>query len=757
MLLQLDASPKSLPSSPLAQVVVFSLVLQVPPVLARVCRIKKIDEERWKAAQMTSRSSLSPRNNISAFEAVLESGSFDTGSPRSSGGSPHHSPRAGALSSRVGRSSFGGYGEEYSSDAGGGSPRASTVSPRAGVPAGSPRAGAVPLRVSRHHVRQSPLRRSTSTRPASVTIRLSWRVWFLVVSVLGMALLLIAMLRIDPKAYDAERGRGFGWGAESRAMLEQVWEGRKVNLGRMGGEGFQKLEDTGEVWEEDFVDDFVHSVGNGSGAASALNRMDMPMRHIHGKTEPCLLLSPPERIEKLRLPPPTPGPVKKLLYYSLPPEKKIVAEPGTAEGEDSGPGGLAWMFTGNQSLEERRRSFEVREQMEVYCGFADSVPEEWRPSDAEAEGVGRGDRVAGRRLLALSEEGEVDSEQATSDFEGLPLERGVADLGVFESPHQERRPVRGLLEFDMGAGAIGESNLMGAEEGKDASKEAGGEGESAVSERLAGSGPFFQMDERDMIDIRRCKVAVITAAFGGGDELYQPIGATKVALKKVCYIAFWDEVTLEVQGAAGFVRDRDTRKIGRWRVVVVSNLPFSDQRRNGKIPKMLAHRVMPNLRYSIWVDSKSQFRRDPLGVLEALLWKTGKQLAISEHGARSCVYAEGEAVVHKHKAGPEEVKRQLDFYRAEGLPENATFDGKKALAEASVIVREHSPLANLFMCNWFNEGVRFTPRDQLSFGHVLRRLDSLHIKMFPVCTRKALVNSIGHTRKAKPLSKVEDT
>lgn len=61
-------------------------------------------------------------------------------------------------------------------------------------------------------------------------------------------------------------------------------------------------------------------------------------------------------------------------------------------------------------------------------------------------------------------------------------------------------------------------------------------------------------------------------------------------------------MTLEVQGAAGFVLDKDTRKIGRWRVVVVSNLPFADQRRNGKIPKMLAHRVMPNLRYSIWVD-----------------------------------------------------------------------------------------------------------------------------------------------------------
>ena len=75
-----------------------------------------------------------------------------------------------------------------------------------------------------------------------------------------------------------------------------------------------------------------------------------------------------------------------------------------------------------------------------------------------------------------------------------------------------------------------------------------------------------------------------------------------------------------------------------------------------------------------------------------------------------------------------------------------------ALAEASVIVREHAPLTNLFMCLWFNEVTRFTARDQLSFPYVLRRLALLHIHMFPVCTRKALVNSLGHVRKAKPVS-----
>lgn len=75
-----------------------------------------------------------------------------------------------------------------------------------------------------------------------------------------------------------------------------------------------------------------------------------------------------------------------------------------------------------------------------------------------------------------------------------------------------------------------------------------------------------------------------------------------------------------------------------------------------------------------------------------------------------------------------------------------------ALSEASVIVREHTPLTNLFMCLWFNEVVRYTSRDQLSFPYVLWRLKVLkNINMFPVCTRKDLVNSIGHVRKAKPL------
>ncbi|KAK8919032.1 hypothetical protein KSP39_PZI021335 [Platanthera zijinensis] len=262
----------------------------------------------------------------------------------------------------------------------------------------------------------------------------------------------------------------------------------------------------------------------------------------------------------------------------------------------------------------------------------------------------------------------------------------------------------------------------------------------------------FRISDEDKRYMQDCKAVVSTCAFGGGDELYQPVGLSESSLSKVCYVAFWDEITRVSQEGDG-KKIGDDSMIGKWRVVVVRDLPFSDQRLNGKIPKMLSHRLFPKARFSIWVDSKSQLRRDPLGVLEALLWRTGSVFAISEHGARTNLYDEAKAVVKKHKATPEEVDEQIKQYRYDGIPDDRRYHGKKALAEASIIVREHTPLTNLFMCLWFNEVVRFTSRDQLSFPYVLRRLRIPKMNMFPVCTRKDLVNSMGHKRKVKPLGR----
>lgn len=43
----------------------------------------------------------------------------------------------------------------------------------------------------------------------------------------------------------------------------------------------------------------------------------------------------------------------------------------------------------------------------------------------------------------------------------------------------------------------------------------------------------FQISDEDKNYMRKCKAVVSTCAFGGGDDLYQPIGMTDTSLRNV--------------------------------------------------------------------------------------------------------------------------------------------------------------------------------------------------------------------------------
>ena len=95
----------------------------------------------------------------------------------------------------------------------------------------------------------------------------------------------------------------------------------------------------------------------------------------------------------------------------------------------------------------------------------------------------------------------------------------------------------------------------------------------------------------------------------------------------------------------------NSKRVGLWRIIVVHSIPYNDSRRNGKvrylfllisfflrnqhcvgalievlvfdesscavqIPKLLLHRIFPNVRYSIWIDGKLQLSVDPYKILE---------------------------------------------------------------------------------------------------------------------------------------------
>ncbi|CAM6109133.1 unnamed protein product [Calypogeia fissa] len=269
-----------------------------------------------------------------------------------------------------------------------------------------------------------------------------------------------------------------------------------------------------------------------------------------------------------------------------------------------------------------------------------------------------------------------------------------------------------------------------------------------VKGREPGFGSGFDISDEDRAEMHKCHGIVVgSAIFGNYDELQQPKNISKEAREKVCFFMFIDEET----GAAllNNANLQSTRKIGLWNMVVVRNLPYADARRNGKIPKLLIHRLFPNARYSLWVDGKLELVVDPYQILERFLWRTYDTFAISKHYARFDVFVEAEANKAAGKYDNASIDAQVDFYRSEGL---TPYNSKKLpivsdVPEGCVIIREHTPVTNLFGCLWFNEVDRFTSRDQLSFAIVRDNLVAQipwRVNMFLDCERRNFVVQAYH-------------
>ncbi|KAG0584792.1 hypothetical protein KC19_3G234700 [Ceratodon purpureus] len=261
-----------------------------------------------------------------------------------------------------------------------------------------------------------------------------------------------------------------------------------------------------------------------------------------------------------------------------------------------------------------------------------------------------------------------------------------------------------------------------------------------------GVGTGFDVDEDDRNAMRSCYgVVVASAIFGNYDQLQQPKNISEEAKKSVCFFMFVDE---ETEAALDDYDEnfRSTKQVGLWRVVVVHNLPYRDPRRTGKIPKLLLHRLFPNVRFSIWADGKLEIVQDPYKILERFLWRTNETFAISEHYRRFDVFEEADANKAAGKYSNKSIDDQVGFYKSEGLTpySRAKLPITSDVPEGCVIIREHTPIANLMSCLWFNEVDRFTSRDQLSFGIVRDKLSAAipggwRLSMFKDCERRNFV------------------
>ncbi|XP_062170057.1 probable hexosyltransferase MUCI70 isoform X2 [Alnus glutinosa] len=266
----------------------------------------------------------------------------------------------------------------------------------------------------------------------------------------------------------------------------------------------------------------------------------------------------------------------------------------------------------------------------------------------------------------------------------------------------------------------------------------------------------FDIHEADLMELAQFhEVIVASAIFGNYDVIQQPKNISEAARKNVPFYMFIDEET-EAYMKNSSVLD-SSKKVGLWRTIVVHNIPYTDPRRNGKVPKLLLHRIFPNVRYSIWIDGKLQLVADPYQILERFLWRENANLAISRHYKRFDVYEEAEANKAAGKYENASIDYQIEFYRREGLTPYslAKLPITSDVPEGCVIVKEHIPITNLFTCLWFNEVDRFTPRDQLSFATVRDKIMSKvswNINMFLDCERRNFVIQAYHRDLLEQLS-----
>ncbi|PIN22745.1 hypothetical protein CDL12_04562 [Handroanthus impetiginosus] len=263
-----------------------------------------------------------------------------------------------------------------------------------------------------------------------------------------------------------------------------------------------------------------------------------------------------------------------------------------------------------------------------------------------------------------------------------------------------------------------------------------------------GVGTGFDIDVSDLEMLEQFReVIVASAIFGNYDEIKQPRNISETARSNVPFFMFIDEET-ETYMRNSSVLGID-KQVGLWRIIVVRNVPYTDSRRNGKVPKLLLHRLFPNARFSIWIDGKLQLVVDPYQILERFLWRQNATFAISRHYARFDVFEEAAANKFLGKYDNASIDYQIEFYKKEGLTPYTTakLPITSDVPEGCVIIREHIPITNLFSCLWFNEVDRFTSRDQLSFSTVRDKVAAQvnwRVNMFLDCERRNFVIQSYH-------------
>lgn len=211
------------------------------------------------------------------------------------------------------------------------------------------------------------------------------------------------------------------------------------------------------------------------------------------------------------------------------------------------------------------------------------------------------------------------------------------------------------------------------------------------------------------------KTVVYTAIFGNMDMLKEP----ECVSDNVDYVVITDS---EIPSSSKWEKYDNSQ--------LYETIKGFDNRKKNRYCKLFPNELFPEYKYSIYIDGQIRLCGDISKYVTKL---KSKPIAMFGHPYRDDTYMEAMAVVKLNNANPQEVKKQIAYYRKEGCPE------KYGLFENGLIVREHcDKRCASIMKEWWIQLNRFTMRDQLSFMYSLWKsgYDASFVKMLGVNMRK---------------------
>lgn len=191
------------------------------------------------------------------------------------------------------------------------------------------------------------------------------------------------------------------------------------------------------------------------------------------------------------------------------------------------------------------------------------------------------------------------------------------------------------------------------------------------------------------------KIAVYTCITGNYDQPIEPLFAT-------------DSLDFYI------VTDMDITKSSRWKKIDVNSFDEIAQLNNvekSRYAKLCPHKVFPQYEYSIYLDANFRVVAD-IGKYIKCVGKL--PFASNWHPERNSIYDEAEACIIAGRGDPMIIRKQMQAYRDEGMPDNF------GLVHCNMLIRRHNDeRLKKVMDDWWSEFLKWSKRDQLSFPYVL--------------------------------------